>query len=309
MDLLIEILSSGLRQGLIWSMLILGVYISFRVLDIADLSIEGTFPLGATIAALCIIKGVNPILSTILATAAGFLGGMLTGFLHTKCKIPAILAGIITLTAFITINMLILGFTQEGTSTLGSAVIDGRTIFSKPKEWLMNLFSLKASTASSISQIVVSAIVALVVYLIIYYLFGTEFGMALRATGNNKVMAKAQGIKTDLMIIFGLAISNALIALSGALFAEAASTADVNAGKGAIVNGLSAIIIGELIFGKKSFKVALISCLVGSFIYFTLKYIVICLDLVEYLYLVQAIIITLLMVVPMIAKKRKLDYD
>lgn len=310
---LLDLLISGVQNGLIWSMLILGVYISFRVLDIADLSIEGTFPLGATIAALLIFKGVPPILATILSVIGGFGGGVLTGILHTKLKIPAILAGIITMTGLLTVNLVILGLASDSTLSLGSLRIENtNTVYALPSKWfeslLTNVFHVTKNFrywASLLSVIVVSGLFCVACYGIIYFLFGTEFGMALRATGNNQTMARAQGINTTMMIIIGLGISNALIALSGALFAQNAGNANVESGKGAIVIGLSAIIIGELIFGRKTFKLSLVSIGVGSFIFFCIKYVAIILNVDFFLNLVLAALITIIMAAPMFKKNRR----
>ncbi len=185
-------------------------------------------------------------------------------------------------------------------------------MFLKPREWinslLINVFNVTKNSkaiASIISVILVSGLFMAVCYGAIYFLFGTEFGMALRATGNNQTMARAEGINTDRMIIIGLAISNGLIALSGALFAQNAGNANVESGRGAIVIGLSAIIVGELIFGRKTFKLSLISCLVGSFLFFSLKYVAIVLNVDFFLNLVLAIMITVIMASPVLKSKRK----
>lgn len=315
MDIVINLLVSGLQQGLIWSIMVLGVYISYRVLDCADLSVEGTFPLGATISASLIFAGVNPWLATIVSFIGGLGAGAITGLIHTKLKIPAILAGIITMTALVSINLVVLGFCSKTSGSLASLPINS-TVYKWANNTLFTLIHDKfgvstftKAVSSKISVITITGIFVIVCYLALYYLFGTEFGMSLRATGNNKKMANAQGINTTVMIIVGLALSNGLVALSGALFAQNTGTANVDCGKGAIVIGLAAIIIGEIIFGKKTFKIALISIIVGSFVFFLLKAIAIKLGVDHYLNLVVAILIAFIMAFPVIKplfKKKRL---
>lgn len=317
MDIIVNLLVSGLQQGLIWSIMVLGVYISYRVLDCADLSVEGTFPLGATIAALLIFASVPPIIATIISIIGGLLAGAMTGLLHTKLKIPAILSGIITMTALVSINLVVLGFASQTSGSLASLAINN-TVYKGANNGIFKLFhdifgmeSFTKAISSKISVILITGAFALVCYVTIYYLFGTEFGMSLRATGNNQKMANAQGINTPVMIIIGLSISNGLVALSGALFAQNTGTANVDCGKGAIVIGLAAIIIGEIIFGKKTFKLALISIVVGSFIFFLLKAIAIKLGVDHYLNLVVAILIAFILAFPVLKPlfKKKVTKD
>ena len=306
MDEIISILTSGLQQGLIWSLLVLGVYISYRILDCADLGVEGVFPLGASIAGLLIFSGVNPVLATIIAMVGGIVGGIITALIHTKLKIPMILAGIITMTGMLSINLVLLGFASETTNSLATLSID-KTVYKGPTDVVYKFFKetcgiegFKRATASKITVVTLTTAIMLVCYGAIYYLFGTEIGMSLRATGNNERMAQAQGINTTTMIIIGLAISNGLVALSGALFAQNAGTANVESGRGTIVIGLAAIIIGEIIFGKRTFKVALVSCVVGSILFFILKATAIKLGVDHYLNLVVAILITVILALPVI---------
>ena len=317
MDIFVNLLVSGLQQGLIWSIMVLGVYISYRVLDCADLSVEGTFPLGAAIAASLIFAQVPPVIATIVAFFGGMVAGVGTGLLHTKLKIPAILSGIITMTALISVNLVILGLCSKTSASLASLAINN-SVYRGANNFIFKFFhdtlgmeGFTRAISSKVSVIVITGIFVLVCYLAIYYLFGTEFGMSLRATGNNKLMARAQGINTSVMIIIGLALSNGLVALSGALFAQNTGTANVDSGKGAIVIGLASIIIGEIIFGKKTFKVALISIIVGSFIFFLLKAIAIKLGVDHYLNLVVAILIAFILAFPalkpLLKKKVKKD--
>lgn len=317
MDVIINLVVSGLQQGLIWSIMVLGVYISYRVLDCADLSVEGTFPLGATIAASLIFAKVPPVIATIIAIIGGLLAGAVTGLLHTKLKIPAILSGIITMTALVSINLVVLGLCSKTSGSLASLAINN-TVYKKANNLFFTLFhdklgmaSFTKAISSKMSVILVTGVFVAICYFSLYYLFGTEFGMSLRATGNNQKMANAQGINTPVMIIIGLSLSNGLVALSGALFAQNTGTANVDCGKGAIVIGLAAIIIGEIIFGKKTFKMALISIIVGSFIFFLLKAIAIKLGVDHYLNLVVAILIAFILAFPVLKPlfKKKVAKD
>lgn len=376
------IFSSGIMYGLIWSIMVIGVYITYRVLDIADLGVEGTFPLGACVAAILISAGCPAIIATIIALLAGAFFGMITGILHTKLKIPAILSGIITMTGLYTINMMVLG---KITGIKNNLVIDSKkTIFyglrnffdsnrdniveivlgilialcilgivifgirliksivsKKFKENLKsNVFTIVilsiASTCfivfgilfilaitnlselalierliikeikiSTLSTIIISIIVLVIVFYACYWFFGTEIGMSLRATGNNKRMAKAQGINTNAMIILGLAISNGLVALCGAIFAQDQGFGNIEQGRGVIVIGLAAIILGESIFGKRDFKNSMISIIIGSIIYYLLEAVAIDLEVSNYLKLVRAILIVIVLVFPMIKKAIK----
>ena len=305
-------IESGLQQGIIWGILVIGVYISFRILDFADLSIEGTFPLGACISALLIFKGWNPFLAIFISLLVGLLAGLLTGILHTKLKIPAILSGIITMTALSSLDLVILGLSladrSNGSNALASLPIDNDifTVVFKQTSGLFEKMGIAQKDAITIVTIGVSAIFLALVAFGVYWLFGTEIGMNLRATGNNPKMARAQGINTDVMIILGLMLSNGLIALSGALFAQSYGTAQTESGRGAIVIGLAAIILGEIIFGRKrSFKVSLISIIVGSIIFFFIKALAIELKVEHYLNLIIAIMIAFILALPLLKGKIK----
>lgn len=317
MDIVVNLLISGLQQGLIWSIMVLGVYISYRVLDCADLSVEGTFPLGATLAAMLIFYKVPPILATTVASIGGIGAGIITGLLHTKLKIPAILSGIITMTAMVSINLVVLGLCSKTSGSLASLAINN-SVYKGANNLFYSLFHDKfgmsgftKAISSKMSVVLITGLFVAICYFALYYLFGTEFGMSLRATGNNQKMANAQGIDTSVMIIIGLAISNGLVALSGALFAQNTGTANVDSGKGAIVIGLASIIIGEIIFGKKTFKMALVSIIVGSFIFFLLKAIAIKLGVDHYLNLVVAILIAFILAFPALKPlmKKKVNKD
>lgn len=284
------IFKDGIELGLIWALLALGVFISFRILDFADLTAEGTITLGASIAAITIINVDSVVLALVLAIIGGFLAGIITGLLHTKLKIPPILSGIIMLTALYSINKLVL---QKASVTLTR----NKTIYSFFDSIFSNAF---------ISYSLTSVIILILVIVGVYFLFGTEVGIGLRATGMNEKMAKVQGINTDRMIVFGLALSNAIIALCGALIAQSDGHATLDLGRGTIVIGLASIIIGEILFGKRTFKNWLISVVAGSIIFQVLVASAIALGLNPDIFkLMQAILIAIILGMPVIKEKLK----
>ncbi len=239
-------------QGLLWALLALGVYVTYRVLDIADLTVEGSFPLGAAVAASMMVAGVNPIVALLAAAIAGMLAGVVTGILHTKMKIPALLAGILTMIGLYSVNLRIMG--KANVSLLG---VD--TMFS----FIHDTLGLNSAQTT----LAVGLIVTFIVGTFMYWFFGTQLGAAIRATGYNQQMIRAQGVDTDVTIILGLLISNALVAISGALVAQSNGFSDVGMGTGTIVIGLASVIIGEVLFGTRSFKNCLISVVLGSVVY------------------------------------------
>ena len=239
-------------QGLLWALMALGVYVTFRVLDIADLTVEGSFPLGAATAASMMVAGYGPIASLFAAFVTGTLAGVVTGLLHTKMKIPALLAGILTMIALYSVNLRIMG--KANLSLLG---VD--TSFKIARNMLgMNMAQ---------TTLIVGLIVTVIVGTFMYWFFGTQIGAAIRATGFNQQMIRAQGVDTDVTIILGLLISNGLVAVSGALVAQSNGFSDVGMGTGTIVIGLASVIIGEVLFGTRSFKNCLVSVVLGSIVY------------------------------------------
>lgn len=248
---MIDILVPTVAQGLLWALLALGVYITFRVLDIADLSVEGSFPLGAAVAATVLVSGWGIAAAFLLAAAAGSLAGVVTGILTTRLRIPALLAGILTMIGLYSINLHVMGKANV-------ALLRVDTVFTKAEA-----FGLTPAMA----LLVVGIAGAVVVGCLLYWFFGTELGTAIRATGSNSQMARAQGVNTNRMVLLGLLISNALVALSGALVAQSNGFADVGMGTGTIVIGLASVIIGEVLFGTRSFKNCLISVMLGSIVY------------------------------------------
>nr|WP_273450576.1 ABC transporter permease [Streptococcus ferus] len=248
---MVDILLSGLSQGLLWSIMAIGVYLTFRILDIADLSAEGSFPMGAAVCALLIVKGINPLLATFGGMLGGMLAGLVAGFLHTKMKIPALLTGIITLTGLYSINLLILGRSNLPLTTETTLV----TLFE-------DLGFSKTGAVLLLGAIFVSLVI-----LVLYLLLNTQIGLALRATGDNVDMGQANGIKIDRMKILGYMLSNGLIALSGALLAQNNGYADLNMGVGTIVIGLASIILAEVIIKYLPLGKRLMSIVLGSILY------------------------------------------
>lgn len=287
---MIDILIPTVALGLLWALLALGVYITFRVLDIADLSVEGSFPLGAAVAATALVNGYGMIPAFLLAAAAGALAGIVTGFFTTQLRIPALLAGILTMIGLYSVNLHVMGKANV-------ALLRVETIFTYTES-----FGLDSASA----MLIVGILAALLVGGVMYWFFGTEIGTAIRATGCNPQMARAQGVNTNKMILFGLLISNALVALSGALVAQSNGFADVGMGTGTIVIGLASVIIGEVLFGTKSFKNCLISVILGSIVYRLVIAIVLQLGMPPNdLKLFTALLVALALSMPLIREKMR----
>lgn len=246
-----DIILSSVSQGLVWSMMAIGVYLTYRILDIPDLTAEASFPLGAAIAASQIVGGMSPILGTLLGLVGGMVAGLISGLLHTKLKIPALLTGILTMTGLYSINLRIMG--RSNVSLLG-------------KETVLTPF-LNKGLSNQLSVLVVGLLFVTVVILCLYFFFQTELGLGIHATGDNNDMSEANGINTDNMKIIGYMISNGLIALAGALMAQSNGYADISMGIGTIVIGLASIIISEVMFRNVSFVKRLLLIIVGSIIY------------------------------------------
>lgn len=289
-----DILLGSLNEGFLWAMLAIGVFITFRQLDFPDLTVEGSFATGGAVVAILVTKSVDPFVSTLIAFIAGGLAGLITGLLHTKLKIPPILAGILTMTALYSINMHIMG--QK--SNIG--VTGFNTIISLIQKW----FHIE----KIYSTLIVGILFAIILCGALYWFFGTQYGSSLRATGINEKMARAQGINTDSRKICGLMISNAIVALSGAMVAQSSNYADVTMGVGAIVVGLASVIIGETLFAKaRSFWMRLISIVVGSIIYKMIVALVISIDgfNASDIKLITAVIIALALALPTIKSYTK----
>ena len=275
-------LPGAAAQGIIWGIMAIGVYITFRVLDIADLTVDGSFGTGGAVLVMCTISGMNIYLAMLLAFLAGCLAGLATGIFHTVFGIPAILAGILTQLALYSINLRILG---------GKA---NQTVSARNYKLIVSLGEINKS-------LIVGLVFSVVIIAILYWFFGTELGHSIRATGNNKAMARANGINTNINKIIGLVLSNGLVALAGALLSQYQGFADVNMGRGAIVIGLAAVIIGEVVLGKifKNFALRLFACVVGGIIYYIVITIVLRLGLnANDLKLFSALVVAMFLGVP-----------
>ncbi|MDO4814777.1 MAG: ABC transporter permease [Gemella sp.] len=246
-----DLILSGFTQGILWSLLAIGVYITFRILNIADLTVEGSYPLGAAVVATALVSGVNPIIATLMATVAGAIAGMISGILHTKLKIQALLAGIVTLTALYSINLKIMG--KANVSLL-------------KKKTLVTMFQ-DMGMSKEVAVLTIGLIFLAIVIAVLALFFKTQIGLALRASGDNNDMAAANGINVDSMKILGYMISNSLVALSGALLAQNNGYADLNSGVGTIVIALASVMIGEAILKNVSLPKRFGSVVVGSVIY------------------------------------------
>lgn len=248
-------------QGLAWGIMAIGVYITYRVLDVADLTVDGSIATGGAVCAVAITLGVNPWIAMLLAVIAGMLAGFITGVLHTACGIPAILAGILTQLALYSLNLRIMAIGSEDTTKATLALsVDSHDLL---------LSSRYVRELGLNNPIILLVIVVAVIVAALYLFFGTEIGSALRATGCNPNMARAQGINTNKSKILALVVSNAMVALAGALIAQYQGSAAVDMGRGAIVIGLAAVIIGEVLLARaRNFALKLLSCVVGAIIYY-----------------------------------------
>ncbi len=274
-------LPGAVAQGLIWSIMAIGVYITYKILDIADLTVDGTLCTGGAVCLTMIINGYSLPVAILAALIAGGLCGLVTGILHTFMGIPAILSGILTQIALYSINLKILGKANVGLSSLSYKVLVSLRMIDK--------------------SLLILAIIAVVVILFLYWLFGTERGCSLRATGCNENMAKAQGINTNVNKVIGLIISNALVGLSGALLTQYQGFADINMGRGAIVIGLAAVIIGEALLGRffKNFGLHLMSVVIGSILYYVVLQVVIWMEIdTDLLKALQAVVVAIFLAAP-----------
>lgn len=281
----------AISQGVLWGILALGVYITFRILNIADMSVDGSFVSGAAVASVLIVNEVSPILAIIAASIAGLIAGMITGILITKLEIPSILAGILTQIGLYSINLRIMDRSNL-------PLLQSTTLF-KQVSGLTNLSITHATLLSGI-------IIVTVVIVLTYWFFGTELGSAIRAVGNNEKMVSAQGININNMKIIGLMLSNSLIALSGALISQSQGYADIKMGTGAIIVGIASIVIGEVIFGSNvSFYLRFISTIVGSVIYRIIIALILQLGLnPDDLKLITALIVGVALSLPIVLDKR-----
>ena len=284
---LLNALPGAVAQGLVWGIMAIGVYITFRILDFADLTVDGSLCTGGAVCIMMMLKGQNVWVSMVAALLAGMAAGCVTGLLHTFMGIPAILSGILTQLGLYSINLKIMGKANQAINVdKYDLLVSLRFIRNVP---------LFKNTILLVSLIIVVLIV------ILYWFFGTELGCSIRATGCNDKMARAQGIHTDFNGVLGLMISNGMVALSGALLSQYQGFADINMGRGAIVIGLAAVIIGEAIFGKifRNFGLRLLSVAFGSIIYYLVLQIVIWLGIdTDLLKLLSAAVVAIFLAIP-----------
>ncbi len=252
---LLGALPGSVSQGLIWGIMAIGVYITYRILDVADLTVDGSFATGGAVAVVLILNGCNLWLAMLAAFAAGLIAGAVTGLLHTWMGIPPILAGILTQLALYSVNLKIMGKANQSVNVNNTDLLISL-------RWVKQ-FALH-------NPLITVGIVTILLIAILYWFFGTEMGCAIRATGANLNMSRAQGINTSLNKVLGIMLSNGLVAFSGAFLAQYQGFGDVKMGQGAIVIGLAAVIIGEALFGKifKNFALKLLSVVLGSIIYY-----------------------------------------
>ena len=289
----INSLPGAVGQGLAWGIMAIGVYITYRILDIADLTVDGSLATGGAVCAIAITMGVNPWVAMLLAIMAGMLAGFVTGFFHTVCGIPAILSGILTQLALYSLNLRILAIGSDATTkaTLPLSVDNQHLLLS----------SRYIRTVALHNPIVLLLALVLIVIGGLYWFFGTELGSSLRATGANPNMARAQGINTNFSKVLALIVSNGLVAMSGALLAQYQGSATVDMGRGAIVIGLAAVIIGEVLFSKGSlnFALKLASCIIGAIIYYVVITLVLRLGLESTdLKLLTALVVAIFLTIP-----------
>ena len=288
-------LQGAVAQGVLWGIMVLGVYITFRLMDIADMTVDGSFALGACVCAVLVVnKGVNPVLALLVAVAAGVVAGAVTGILHTVFEIPAILAGILTQISLWSINLRLMG----GKSNIPLLKVE--TLISK----FVKMTGLTQSQASMI----IGIIAAIIIIAFLYWFFGTEIGSAMRATGNNEDMVRALGVNTKMTKLLALTLSNGLVGLSGALVCQSQKYGDINLGTGAIVIGLASIVIGEVLMGRlTSFYWKLTSVVVGSVTYFVIRALVLRMGLdANDMKLLSAIIVALALSFPVVLSKYRL---
>lgn len=285
-------LEGAVGQGILWGIMALGVYITFRLLDFADLTVDGSFATGAAVSSVLILMGVNPYLTVLIALIAGCLAGAVTGFFNTVCKIPPILAGILSQIGLYSINLMIMGKSNI-------PLLNSDTMFKSLSGVLPNMGWI---TPSYLSVICLGVLFVILVIALCYWFFGTELGASIRATGNNPHMVRSNGVSTNLTTIIALMLSNGLIAMSGALVCQQQGYADVKMGIGAIVMALASIVIGETIFGRKGgFMRRLISIVVGSILYRIIVSIVLQLGLnPDYLKLFTALLVAAALTVPVL---------
>lgn len=288
---LLLVTQGAISQGVLWGIMVLGVYITYKLLDIPDLTADGSFTLGGCVCTVAILSGVDPILATVMGLFAGLLAGAVTGILHTVFEIPAILAGILTQIGLWSVNLRIMGGKSNNPLLKSDSTIS----------FFVDNFGVSQSQAA----LIVGIILVLIVIAVLYWFFGTEIGAALRATGDNADMIRAQGVNINHTKLIALSLSNGLIGLSGAMVAQMQKYADTNMGRGAIVIGLAAIVIGEVLMNRvKNFGLKLFSAVVGAIIYFLIRAYAIQLGLnVNDMQLISALLVAIALAIPVAMRK------
>ena len=280
-------LPGACAQGLIWGIMAIGVYLTYRILDVADLTVDGSFGTGGAVCVMCLLSGMNVWLSLLLAFGAGLLAGLVTGLFHTFMGIPAILAGILTQLSLYSVNLKIMGKANQAINV-------------DKYDLLVSLRYIKGVPFYR-NTILIVAVLMVVVIAILYWFFGTELGCSIRATGCNANMARAQGINTNFNIVLGLMLSNGLVAFSGALLSQYQGFADVQMGRGAIVIGLAAVVIGEAVFSKifRNFALKLTAAVIGAIIYYIVMNFVLRMGLsTDDLKLLTALVVAVFLTIP-----------
>ena len=295
MDFLTSLVNSmpgAVAQGLIWGIMAIGVYITYRILDVADLTVDGSLGTGGAVCVVLVLNGVPVGVALVAATLAGMLAGLVTGLFHTACGIPAILAGILTQLALYSVNLRIMGTGTGGGKANLPISVDKYSL----------LVSARYVRALALNNpIFVLLIFCAVLIGVLYWFFGTELGCSLRATGATQHMARAQGINTNVTIVLGLMVSNGLVALAGGLLSQYQGFSDINMGRGAIVIGLAAVIIGEVIFGKifRNFALKLTAAVIGAIIYYIVMNFVLRMGLsTDDLKLLTALVVAVFLTIP-----------
>ena len=292
---LVRALPGNVAQGLIWGIMALGVYITYRILDFPDLTVDGTLATGGAVAVMLIQGGMHPALALIFSTLAGMLAGIVTGLLHTALGIPGILASILTQISLYSVNLGIMGKANQSIGIGQKGLVASLRFVSADDNYIFFIRLI---------------VICLALVAIVYWLFGTEIGSAIRATGCNEQMARAQGINTNFTKVIALMISNSLVGLCGGIYAQYQGSADVNSGRGAIVIGLAAVIISEVIFGKLcagkkiAFAYTLAAVFVGAILYYIAYTLVLWLKMPsDYMKLFSAIVVAVFLAIPYLKDK------
>lgn len=290
---LVNAMPGAVSQGMIWGIMAIGVYLTYKILDVSDLTVDGTMCTGGAVFIVSTVAGASIPVALLLAFGAGMLAGLVTGLFHTCCGIPAILSGILTQLALYSVNLRIMGKANQPINA---------------NNYNLLVSSRNVRALSPENPIFVVGMVVILLIAILYWFFGTELGSALRATGSNPNMSRAQGINTNVTKVIGLMLSNGLVAFCSALLAQYQGFADVNMGRGAIVIGLAAVIIGEVVFGKlfHNFGLKLLSVVLGAIIYYVVYQVVIGLGMSgDDMKLITALIVALFLALPYWSSKSR----